>query len=53
MNTVWSTYIQKIGTLYNSHSLRFSDIFKEKYIKSLSVWSCMIKELNSGIQMCP
>ena len=31
MNTIWSTYIQNIGTLYESRRLRFSDIFKDKY----------------------
>ena len=31
MNNIWSTYIQKIDTLYSSRSLRFSDLFKEKY----------------------
>lgn len=32
MNTIWSTYVQSIGTLYDSRVLRFSDIFKSKYI---------------------
>lgn len=31
MNTIWSTYVQSIGTLYNTRSLRFSDIFMDKY----------------------
>ena len=31
MNNIWSTYIQKIDTLYSSRTLRFSDLFKEKY----------------------
>ena len=31
MNTIWSTYVQSIGTLYNSRVLRFSDMFKNKY----------------------
>ncbi len=31
MNTIWSTYVQSIGTLYNSRVLRFSDMFKHKY----------------------
>jgi len=35
MNTVWSTYIQNIGTLYLSRSLRFSDAFKERYVYAL------------------
>lgn len=31
MNTIWSTYLQGIGTLYDTRSLRFSDVFKDKY----------------------
>lgn len=31
MNTIWSTYVQNIGTLYESRALRFSDVFKGKY----------------------
>ena len=37
MNTIWSTYIQNIGTLYFSRSLRFSDYFKEKYKKAFEL----------------
>lgn len=37
MNTVWSTYIQKIGTLYLSRSLRFSDVFKKSYINAFII----------------
>lgn len=37
MNTIWSTYIQNIGTLYFSRSLRFADQFKEKYMKAFGV----------------
>ena len=37
MNTIWSTYIQKIGTLYNTRSLRFSDIFKDKYVNAFKL----------------
>lgn len=37
MNTVWSTYIQKIDTLYLSRQLRFSDMFKEKYQKAFQI----------------
>ena len=33
MNTIWSTYVQGIETLYQTRLLRFSDIFKEKYQK--------------------
>lgn len=32
MNTIWSTYVQSIGTLYDSRVLRFSDMFKRKYM---------------------
>lgn len=31
MNTIWSSYLQSIETLYDSRSLRFSDIFMDKY----------------------
>lgn len=31
MNTIWSTYVQNIGTLYDSRVLRFADFFKNKY----------------------
>ncbi|MBQ8549596.1 MAG: methyltransferase domain-containing protein [Lachnospiraceae bacterium] len=31
MNTIWSTYVQGIGTLYNTRLLRFSDLFQKKY----------------------
>lgn len=31
MNTIWSTYVQSIGTLYNTRSLRFSELFRSKY----------------------
>lgn len=31
MNTIWSTYVQSVGTLYYSRALRFSDMFKSKY----------------------
>lgn len=37
MNTVWSTYLQKIGTLYFSRTLRFSDLFKENYQKAFMI----------------
>ena len=31
MNTVWSTYVQSIDTLYRSRRLRFSDCFRAQY----------------------
>lgn len=37
MNTIWSTYIQNIGTLYLSRSLRFSDAFKERYVNAFQL----------------
>lgn len=37
MNTIWSTYLQKIGTLYFTRSLRFSDVFKESYLKTFDI----------------
>ncbi|MEA4833330.1 Ubiquinone/menaquinone biosynthesis C-methyltransferase UbiE [bioreactor metagenome] len=37
MNTIWSTYLQRAGTLYYTRSLRFSDIFKESYAKSFNI----------------
>ncbi len=37
MNTLWSTYVQNINTLYSSRSIRFADEFKEKYIKAFDI----------------
>ena len=37
MNTIWSTYIQNIGTLYFSRSLKFADRFKERYVKAFGM----------------
>lgn len=37
MNDIWSTYVQGIGTLYQTRSLRFSDLFKEKYISAFDI----------------
>lgn len=37
MNTIWSTYIQSIGTLYLSRSLKFADAFKEKYLTAFAL----------------
>ncbi len=37
MNTIWSTYIQKTGTLYQSRNLRFADLFREKYMTSFGL----------------
>lgn len=37
MNSLWSTCIQKIGTLYYSRQLRFSDIYKDNYKKAFMI----------------
>ena len=37
MNTVWSTYIQSISTIYDSRALRFSDMFKKKYTEIFKI----------------
>lgn len=37
MNNIWSTYVQSIGTLYDSRALRFADIFKSKYIDAFRI----------------
>ncbi len=37
MNTIWSTYIQSIGTLYDSRALRFADMFKSKYTDAFGI----------------
>lgn len=37
MNNIWSTYIQKTDTLYSSRSLRFSDLFREKYTAAFDI----------------
>ena len=37
MNTLWSTQIQPIGTLYESRALRFSDLFREAYLPAFAL----------------
>ena len=37
MNTIWSTYVQGIGTLYNTRLLRFSDLFQKKYREAFRI----------------
>lgn len=37
MNTVWSTYIQNIGTLYCSRALKFADCFRENYMQAFKL----------------
>lgn len=34
MNTVWSSYIQSVGTLSASRALRFADCFREEYARA-------------------
>ena len=36
-NTLWSDYIQRIGTLYLSRALRFDDTFKQKYVSAFAI----------------
>lgn len=37
MNKIWSTYLQGIGTLYDTRTLRFADLFKEKYQNAFAI----------------
>lgn len=37
MNTIWSTYLQKTGTLYESRTLRFHDHFRQKYVRAFAL----------------
>jgi len=37
MNTVWSDMVQGVGTLYHSRALRFSDLFREKYMETFRI----------------
>lgn len=37
MNSLWSSFIQGINTLYYSRALRFSDVYKEQYTKIFSL----------------
>ena len=37
MNTIWSTYVQGAELLYQTRALRFSDLFKEKYISAFDI----------------
>lgn len=37
MNTIWSDYVQNIGTLYLSRMLRFSDEYKEIYMGAFDI----------------
>jgi len=37
MNTVWSSCLQSIDTLYKSRTLRFSDLFRDKYLPAFAI----------------
>lgn len=37
MNTLWSTCVQGVGTLYQSRALRFSDAFREEYRRAFGI----------------
>ena len=37
MNTIWSTYVQGADLLYQTRSLRFSDLFREKYVSAFDI----------------
>lgn len=49
MNTIWSTYLQKIGTLYQTRQLRFDDSFKYAYMRAFNI-DCakIILEIGAG-----
>jgi len=49
MNTIWSTYIQNIGTLYLSRSLKFADPFRYQYEKAFGIADgCKVLEIGCG-----
>lgn len=49
MNYDWSTYIQGINTLHSSRSLRFDDMFAEKYKRAFGLsHPARILEIGSG-----
>ncbi|MCL2518616.1 MAG: class I SAM-dependent methyltransferase [Oscillospiraceae bacterium] len=49
MNTVWSTYLQKIGLLYLTRQLKFDDRFKENYIRIFNIENAgNILEIGAG-----
>ena len=37
MNQLWSTQIQRIGTLYESRVLRFHDLFRDSYMQAFGI----------------
>ncbi len=37
MCTIWQSYVQNIGTLYLSRTLRLSDEYKEKYMDAFGM----------------
>ena len=49
MNTIWSTYLQKIGTLYLTRQLRFDDRFKGIYMPIFDIGNVKnILEIGAG-----
>lgn len=49
MSTIWSTYLQKAETLYRTRQLRFSDLFKQKYVNAFAIDHCKtILEIGCG-----
>jgi len=49
MNTIWSTFIQKIGTLHQTRQLRFDDRFKEDYTRVFDIGNAKkILEIGAG-----
>ena len=49
MNTIWSDYVQNIGTLYFSRTLRFSDNYQDTYMRAFRIDNKMrILEIGCG-----
>ncbi len=49
VNRDWSTFIQGIGTLHSSRTLRFSDEFRERYMDAFRIPDgCRILEVGCG-----
>ncbi|MCL2287498.1 MAG: class I SAM-dependent methyltransferase [Firmicutes bacterium] len=49
MNTIWSTYLQKPETLYQTRELRFDDRFKRNYITAFNICHAQnILEIGAG-----
>jgi len=49
VNTIWSTYLQKIGTLYQTRQLRFDDRFMDSYKCAFNIANAQnILEIGAG-----